>query len=454
MMTADLGACEWFVRDLHGSNLVERGRLEQLVEEFLRNQPRAEPEEMADFLVKQQVLTPFQADSVLQGKTENLVLGPFLVTEMIGFGSMGTVYKGQSKVDKQWYAVKVLPNRGVLKLRNAKQIARDFKQLKHPSIVPFFDAGAGGSSNYLAWPFVDGGMSLEKLVTSRGHLSSGLAAHYVAQTAEGLAMCHEKNLTHGLLKPANILVKADHSALVLDLGMGTLLGQEESVIHTGGLANLAASADYSAPETALNPTDAGTAGDQYSLGCILYFCLTGSCPFVADNYVTKMVMHQTQQPPPVREKNPDVPDGLLTVLERMMAKKAEDRYATLFDAAAALKPFAKAEASPAFQAPETATAPKKDGAKVERAPARSAPVASAPPKLPDQQPAAASPVPWPEFNRQALFGQDTTGNADNTARQFQKSGPTSSSTTKTLVFGLALIIICVGLGMAIALLLK
>jgi serine/threonine protein kinase len=390
MITANLGNCEWLVRDLASSNLVERGRLEQIVDSFFRKSPRAEPAQLADFLVDQNVLTRFQADCLLQGKKDNLVVGPFLLTDMIGFGSMGTVYKGQSRVDKQWYAVKVLPSRGVLKLRNAKQIARDFKLVSHPAVVPFTDAGAGGSSNYLAWPYVEGGLTLQKLVEQRGRIPPGLAAHYMHQVAEGMAVCHEKGLTHCLLKPQNLLVKADHSVKIVDLGIGTLLGQEESVIHTGGLANLAASAECAAPETAIDPTMASPAVDQYSLGCCLYFCLTGEYPFVADDYVTKMMMHATQQPPPVLEKAPDVPAGLLAVLERMMAKKPEDRYGSMFDVAAELRPFAKVEAKPAFQSP---------GPKAEQPqPKRAQPPERAPaPAKKDEPPLPTFPEPSPDF---------------------------------------------------------
>ena len=402
MITADLGACEWLVRELHSSNLVERGRLEQIVGDFLRTHPRAEPGELAEYLVEQRILTRFQADTLLQGKKESLVVGPFLITDMIGFGSMGTVYKGQSKVDEQWYAVKVLPSRGVLKLRNAKQIARDFKTVSHPAVVPFTDAGAGGSSNYLAWPLVDGAVSLQKIVEQRRRLPPGLAAHYIAQVAEGLAVCHEKGLTHMLLKPQNLLVKADHSVKIVDMGIGTLLGQEESVIHTGGLANLAASADCSAPETAIDPTTANPAVDQYSLGCCLYFCLTGEYPFVAEDYVTKMMMHATQQPPLVKDIARNVPDEMLAVLDRMMAKKPADRFGSMFDVAAALRPFAKPEATPAFQA----AAPRAEPRKLKASEPPQPPPAPMPsrdePELPTfPQPVADFRPPWAQAAEQA-----------------------------------------------------
>src|SRR5262245_47212046 len=107
MMTADLGACEWFVWDLRRSSLVERGRLEQLVAEYLMRYPSAEPAELGNYLVEQGVLTRFQCDSLLNGKSQGLVLGPFIVHEELGKGTMGTVYKAKSKLNNEWYAVKV-----------------------------------------------------------------------------------------------------------------------------------------------------------------------------------------------------------------------------------------------------------------------------------------------------------------------------------------------------------
>src|SRR5713101_229081 len=97
MVTTELGACEWFVWDLRRSNLIDRGRLDQVIGEFLAKNPRAEPPALADFLVGQGTLTQFQADRLLQGKTQGFVLGPFTLVDVLGAGSMGTVYKAQSK---------------------------------------------------------------------------------------------------------------------------------------------------------------------------------------------------------------------------------------------------------------------------------------------------------------------------------------------------------------------
>src|SRR6516165_4419696 len=111
MMTSNLGACEQFVVDLRKSGLLERGLLDQILSEFLKDQPRPEPEEMANFLVRHGYLTTFQSERILKGKPSDMVMGPYVLLDSVGSGSMGTVYKAQNKSDKNIFAVKVLPRR-------------------------------------------------------------------------------------------------------------------------------------------------------------------------------------------------------------------------------------------------------------------------------------------------------------------------------------------------------
>src|SRR3954452_19463460 len=185
MLTTDLGACEWFVWDLRRSNLIDRGQLDQVIGEFLSKNPGAEPPTLAEFLVAQGILTDFQAERLLQGKTQGFVLGPFTLMDALGTGSMGTVYKALSKTDNKWYAVKVLPRRSLWNVRIARRKVRAFEQITHPAVVPFVDVGTAGGMHYLAWPFV-AGQGLDKVVQAQGHLAPGLAAHYAMQVAEAL----------------------------------------------------------------------------------------------------------------------------------------------------------------------------------------------------------------------------------------------------------------------------
>src|SRR5437588_1575692 len=188
MVTTDLGACEWFVWDLRRSNLLDRGQLDQVVSDFLEKHPGAEPPALAEHLVAQGGLTQFQAERLLQGKTQGFVLGPYTLMDALGSGSMGTVYKAQSKNDNQWYAVKVLPRRSMWNVRIARRKVRAFEQCRHPSVVPFIDVGTAGNMHYLAWPLVEG-ETLERVVQKQGKFSPEQAVQHALHTAEGRDAC-------------------------------------------------------------------------------------------------------------------------------------------------------------------------------------------------------------------------------------------------------------------------
>src|SRR5437764_14454782 len=277
MAITELGACEWFVWDLRRSNLIDRGHLDQLINEFLKKQPTAEPPALAQFLVGQGILSHFQAERLLQGKTQGLVLGPYTLIDALGSGSMGTVYKALSKTDNKWYAVKVLPRRSMWNVRIARRQVRSFEQCKHPSVVPFVDVGTAGGTHYLAWPLVEG-VTLDHMVQQQGRLDPSLAALYCHQTAEGLAICHQNHLIHGLLKPSNLMIGDDNQVRILDFGIGTLLAESEgeSMVDTMSTANTMTSGlDCASTDSIMDPTNRTPHGDQYSLGCTLYYLLTG-----------------------------------------------------------------------------------------------------------------------------------------------------------------------------------
>jgi serine/threonine protein kinase len=371
MVTTELGACEWFVWDLRRSNLIDRGRLDQVISEFIQQHPRAEPAALADYLVKKEVLTQFQAERILQGKTQGFVLGPFTLVDALGAGSMGTVYKAQSKNDTNWYAVKVLPRRSMWNVRIARRKVRCFEQCQHPAVVPFVDVGTAGGMHYLAWPYVEG-EPLDKIVTAQGRLAPGAAAQVVLQVAEGLEVCHTQGLFHGLLKPSNVLVSPDQQVYILDFGIGTLLAETEgeSLVDTMSTANsVTGGLDCASPESIMDPTNLTPAGDQYSLGCVLYYCLTGRFPFPEGSAAEKMMAHQFNQPTPIAELNPEVPPALAAVVERLMQKTPEARYGSVAEVVEALRgladpvvrtaPPAPAPAAPARPAGRP-TAPARD----------------------------------------------------------------------------------------------
>lgn len=411
-MTTDLGACEWFVWDLRRSNLIDRGQLDQLIGEFLGKHPGAEPPALADHLISQGILTAFQAERLLQGKTQGFVLGPFTLTDALGSGSMGTVYKAQNKTDNGWYAVKVLPRRSMWNVRIARRKVRAFEHAQHPSVVPFVDVGTSGGMHYLAWPMVEG-TSLDKYVEQHGPLQPAQVAALAMQTAEGLDLVHQQQLFHGLLKPSNLMLGADNHVKILDFGIGCLLAETEgeSLVDTMSTANSVNSGlDCASPESIMDPTNLTAIGDQYSLGCVMYFLLSGRYPFPDGTAVEKMMAHQHKQPAALQQLAPDAPIELIEIVERLMAKNPAERYASCAELVEALRPLASAvtptrhrisqriatvrpQAQPV---PQTEPEPQKPQARPVPRPVVPSQRAQSQPQQPAQRPVPQKPAPQPQ----------------------------------------------------------
>jgi len=226
-------------------------------------------------------------------------------------------------------------------VRLARRQVRSFSGFAHPAVVPFVDVGTAGGLHYLAWPLAEG-QTLEAIVQRSGRLVPALAAVYGVQVAQGLTVAHQNSLFHGLVKPSNIQIGTDGQARVLDFGIGSLLveNEGESLVDTMSTANtLTSGLDCASPECIMEPSNRTPAGDQYSLGCVLYYCLTGRVPFPEGSAVEKMMAHQSKEPVPVKEFAPEVPDGLAAVVKKLMAKKPEDRYADTDQVVEALEQY-------------------------------------------------------------------------------------------------------------------
>src|SRR5262249_13820716 len=156
--------------------------------------------------------------------------------------------------------------------------------------------------------------------------------HYGLQVAKALHVCHQQGLFHGLLKPSDLLIDANHRVSILDFGIGFLLtlGRKESMLDTmTNSTQVARALDYSAPERIQDSTRRTPLSDQYGLGCVFYHCLTGRPPFPSVSEVKKMIGHQKEEPAAIRELNPGVPPRLASIVERMMRKVPEDRFPDL-----------------------------------------------------------------------------------------------------------------------------
>ena len=328
--TATTSDARWLLHELSVAKIVAPAACDAILDDFLRAGTGGDAPALADFLVQGGLVSAFQVETAMAGKAASLLLGPYLLVEPVGSGSLGTVYRAVHTDTRQRFAVKLLPLRSLWNVIQAKrQVAAFAAMPAQAALVPFVDIDTAGGSHYLVWPFVEG-ETFESLVRRTGPLAPAHAVRFVAEALQGLAACHAAGIAHGLIKPSNLLLGPDHKARVLDLGIGAILSENiadgESLMDTISTANVAMSMiDCTPPETLANPAARTPAADLYSVGCVLYYLLTGGYPFPDGNAVDKMIAHQTLDALPVAARNPRVPEGLSHLVEHLLRKSPEDR---------------------------------------------------------------------------------------------------------------------------------
>jgi len=269
-------------------------------------------------------------------------IGPYRIVRLIGRGGMGSVYEAVHEGLGKTVALKVLPQLTASDshyLERFKREARTVGQLNHPNVVMATDAGEVGGVPFLAMELVDG-VDVARLVRAVGPLPVSDAAELVRQAAVGLSHAHAKGIVHRDVKPSNLMVTIAGEVKILDLGLA--LSRENAVGPDAPPSHptLLGTHDYMAPEQWTDSSTVGPPADVYGLGCVLYQALAGKPPFVGRKLSSpraKQYAHQNHPPPPVPDRG-DVPPALVAVLERMLAKAADDRPAAA-EVAAALKRF-------------------------------------------------------------------------------------------------------------------
>jgi serine/threonine protein kinase len=297
------------------------------------------PNWLAGYLVRDRLLTCFQAEQLLLGKWHRFSIGKYQVLERLGSGWYCSVYLCLDPLSRRRVAVKVLPTAKAddpSSLERFYREARALAALDHPNIVRAYDIDLDDTLHFLVMEYVDGS-SLQEIVKRSGPLDPVRAAHYICQSALGLQHAHEAaGLVHRDIKPGNILVDRSGTVKVLDMGLARFFHDEEDVLTKKYDENVLGTADYLAPEQALDSHAVDIRADIYSLGATFYFCLTGKAPFSEGTVAQKLIWHQTRQPRPIRSVRPDVPEALVAVIDRMMAKEAGQRYQTPLEVAEAL----------------------------------------------------------------------------------------------------------------------
>jgi len=293
---------------------------------------------LADLLVAQGAITPFQAEQMLVGRRK-LTLGQYKILDAIGQGGMGRVFKAEHVMMGREVAIKVLPREKSTPETEAafRREIRMLGRLDHVNLVRALDAGHDGKVYYLVTELIDG-LDLRKQVRRYGVLDEVTAASVIVQAARGLAYAHDRGLVHRDVKPGNLLVTPDGRVKVLDLGLAGSVMEEEST----RLGRVVGTMDYMAPEQIRMPDRAGPVADVYGLGCTLYFALVGEVPFPGGTREEKARRQLTEPPRPIRQLARQASARFCAIVEAMMRKDPAERL-TSAAVIEQLKPWTPAE---------------------------------------------------------------------------------------------------------------
>jgi phosphate ABC transporter phosphate-binding protein len=341
---------EQFLRNLQDSGLATDD-----IQLMLASLMETDGAALAGQLVRAGKLSSYQAIAVLEGRLADLRLGAYEVLDLLGKGGMGTVYKARHRTMKRVTAIKVLSpevaNQGTFAQRFQRE-TETLARLSHPNIIMAFDAGESPAGPFLAMEFVQG-RDLATEVKATGPLSLADGVDCVLQAARGLEYAHDQGLIHRDIKPANLMRDARGVVKVADLGLARMRNpqatQSESALTQAG--GIVGTVDYMAPEQAVDSTTVDHRADIYSLGCTLYFLLTGRPMYSGTSLMSLLLQHRDAPPPSLLEARPDAPEDVNAVFQRMVAKKPSDRYASMTEVVRALEEASRSLSAAGLSAP-------------------------------------------------------------------------------------------------------
>ena len=262
-------------------------------------------------------------------------LGGYEVSGVIGAGGMGVVLKAVDRALDRVVAIKVLAPHLAASGAARKRFAREAKAaaaVLHPNVIAIHGVAHDEPLPYLVMPYVRGS-SLQRRLDEHGPLPVPEVLRIGAQVAAGLAAAHAQGLVHRDIKPANILLEEGvERVAITDFGLARA-ADDASLTRSGAIAG---TPQYMSPEQARGePVDGRS--DLFSLGSVLYAACAGRPPFRAETTYGVIRRINDDEPTPIRDLNPDVPDWLGRVVARLMAKRADDRFASAAEVAALLE---------------------------------------------------------------------------------------------------------------------
>jgi serine/threonine protein kinase len=334
----------------------------RMVSESIIKGSVAEDRVLKAILVEQGALTEYQADQLMEGRHQ-LTLGPYIITDFIGQGGMGQVFKAVHQILGRECAIKVLPlQKSALDAIAKEGFMREIQlqaKLDSKYLVRAYDAGQDRKVHYLVTEYVPG-MDLRKLVKSQGALSQSRAAQIIMQAALGLDYAHQQGMVHRDVKPGNILVTPEGHAKVSDVGLAAIFvdspaanfryGGENrgdfyslSLVDDPRAGKILGTADYLSPEQIKTPLEVGPVSDVYSLGCTLYYAVCAKVPFPGGDTATKLRRHLEEIPMHPRRFATGLHDDFVDIVAEMLEKDVHKRVQTCAEVAARLEPWVNQE---------------------------------------------------------------------------------------------------------------
>ncbi|MBM4072976.1 MAG: serine/threonine protein kinase [Planctomycetes bacterium] len=343
---------ETFLKNLHKSGLLGARELEEALPRLPSTQ---RGRSLARAMVRMGLLTKFQAERLLAGRTNGFMLGQYRILEQLGQGGMGRVYKAVHQTMNRVVALKILAPH-LVRTSKARKLFKNEVQnagkLAHPNIVTAYDANEMGDRIYLVTEYVNG-PNLDQLVRDKGPLPIDLACEIIRQAAIGLEHAHESGMVHRDIKPANLLVQHNPkndglTVKILDFGLSRLYDPEKDDLPSAAPVKertVMGTPDFLSPEQGQGVHDVDIRSDMYSLGCTFYYLLVGRVPFPGGTSLEKLNRHQNEDPVLLENYRPDVPETVADIVRRLMAKDPAKRFQSPQVLADALTPFAAATAS-------------------------------------------------------------------------------------------------------------
>jgi serine/threonine-protein kinase len=333
---------EEFLKNLHDSGLFPDEEIRKTQDAFPDAVAGADGAGVAAAWVSAGKLTTYQSRAIVERRFSDLSVGNYDVLDLLGSGGMGTVFKARHRRMKRVVALKVLSLKvaeGTSFVQRFQREVETIAQLNHPNIVMAYDADEAEAGHFLVMEFVNG-RDLTSEVDKNGPMTIAEAVSCILQAARGLEYAHARGIIHRDIKPGNLLYDDAGLIKVADLGLARLTSAHEasgvnpSLTQAGGIVG---TPDFMPPEQAIDSTTIDHRADIYSLGCTLFYLLTGRVPYKGNSLMALLLEHRDAPIPDLCAIRPGVPVEVGGIFWRMVAKRPAERYQSMTEVVAALE---------------------------------------------------------------------------------------------------------------------